>query len=421
VRGGAAGSSSFNWLASFDDPQMKALVEEAVASNYLLAQERARLYQAEQTVVITRANRFPTLDVSLDASRRGFDDSTGATVIAENFSAAVDARWEVDLWGRLSREQQAAQLAMEAQRARLQSVERNLAAATAGAFFDVMEAKQLLEVAQRRLDNTIQSHDIVASGYRQGINDALDLYLARNQVERQRANFAQQEQVLVQTISDLQLSLARYPDGNMKIAQTLPIIKDPIPVGLPSELLMRRADVQEAWLNLLAADASLAASHKARFPSLSLVGSGGVTSIEFGELLDGSSAVWSIAGGLTQPLFNAGRLEALEEQAAARVHQAEQQYLDLVFRAFADVENTISRTASLQERYDSFIDAEMNSSAALNLALEQYQRGLITYTTVLESQRQAFDAEATVVQLKNQLLQNRIDLYLALGGEFSTN
>ena len=421
MRGGAAGSSSFNWLASFDDPQMKALVEEAVASNYLLAQERARLYQAEQTVVITRANRFPTLDVSLDASRRGFDDSTGATVIAENFSAAVDARWEVDLWGRLSREQQAAQLAMEAQRARLQSVERNLAAATAGAFFDVMEAKQLLEVAQRRLDNTIQSHDIVASGYRQGINDALDLYLARNQVERQRANFAQQEQVLVQTISDLQLSLARYPDGNMEIAQTLPIIKDPIPVGLPSELLMRRADVQEAWLNLLAADASLAASHKARFPSLSLVGSGGVTSIEFGELLDGSSAVWSIAGGLTQPLFNAGRLEALEEQAAARVHQAEQQYLDLVFRAFADVENTISRTASLQERYDSFIDAEMNSSAALNLALEQYQRGLITYTTVLESQRQAFDAEATVVQLKNQLLQNRIDLYLALGGEFSTN
>lgn len=130
MRGGAAGSSSFNWLASFDDPQINALVEEAVASNYLLAQERARLYQAEQTVVITRANRFPTLDVSLDASRRGFDDSTGATVIAENITAAVDARWEVDLWGRLSREQQAAQLAMEAQRARLQSVERNLAAAT---------------------------------------------------------------------------------------------------------------------------------------------------------------------------------------------------------------------------------------------------------------------------------------------------
>ena len=420
LRGGDAGSASFNWLANFDDPQITSLVEEAVASNYVLAQERARLYQAEQTVVITRANRFPTLDVSLDASRRGFDDSTGASVITETIGASVDARWEVDLWGKLNREQQAAQLAMEAQRARLQSVERNLAAATTGSFFDVMEAKQLLEVAQRRLDNAIQSHDIVSSGYRQGINDALDLYLARNQVDRQQANLAQQEQVVIEAIAVLQLSLARYPDGHMEIQRTLPVIEEPIPAGLPSELLMRRTDVQEAWLNLLASDASLAAAHKARFPSLSLVGSGGATSVEFADLLDGSSAVWSITGGLTQPLFNAGRLEALEEQAAARVQQAEQQYLDLVFRAFADVENTISRTTSLQERYQYFLDAESNSGAALSLALEQYQRGLVTYTTVLESQRQAFDAEGTVVQLRNQLLQNRINLYLALGGEFST-
>jgi multidrug efflux system outer membrane protein len=84
------------------------------------------------------------------------------------------------------------------------------------------------------------------------------------------------------------------------------------------------------------------------------------------------------------------------------------------------VENAISRADSLRERYDSFLDAKTNSSAALTLALEQYQRGLVTYTTVLESQRQAFDAEATVVELRNQLLQNRINLYLALGGEFST-
>ena len=103
------------------------------------------------------------------------------------------------------------------------------------------------------------------------------------------------------------------------------------------------------------------------------------------------------------------------------MQQAEQQYLDLVYRAFADVENAISRSESLKERYESFLDAETNSAAALNLALEQYQRGLVPYTTVLESQRQAFDAEATVVELRNQLLQNRIDLYLALGGDFATD
>ncbi len=383
-------------------------------------QERARLYQAEQSVVITRANRFPTLDVSLDGQRRGFEDNNGAQVTTQSVNTSLDARWEVDLWGKLSKKQQAAQLQYSAQQAQLESAERDLAAATAGAFFEVLEAKQLLEVSKRGLDSTIVTQDIVASGYRQGLNDALDLYLAKNQLERAQASYAQQEQTLVETIADLQLGLARYPDGRMLIEQELPVITDPIPAGLPSELLMRRSDIQEAWLNLLAADADLAAAHKDRFPSLSLVGSGGVTTVEFADLLDGNSTVWSLAGGLTQPLFNAGRLEAVEEQALARVQIAEQQYLDLVYRAFASVENAISRSVSLKQRYESFLEAEKNSSAALNLALQQYQRGLIAYTTVLESQRQAFDAEATVVELKNQLLQNRISLYQALGGEFST-
>ena len=420
-RGGASGGAELNWLAHFNNPQIRSLVAEAVANNYSLHEERARLYQAEQSVVITRANRFPTLDVSLDASQREFDDSSGASITTESFNASVDARWEVDLWGRLSKDQQAAQLAYSAQAARLQSVERNLAATTAAGFFQVMEAKQLLGVAKRRLDNAIESQDIVASGYRQGLNDALDLYLAKNQVERQEANYAQQEQILFETIAALQLALARYPDGAMDIRQELPVLEDPIPAGLPSELLMRRADVQEAWLNLLAADADLAAAHKSRFPSLSLVGSAGVATVTFSDLLDGDGSVWSIAGGLTQPLFNAGRLKAIEAQAFAEVQRAEQSYLDLVYNAFADVENAISRSMSLRSRYESFLEAEKNSSAALNLALEQYQRGLVAYTTVLESQRQAFDAESTVVQLKNQLLQNRITLYLALGGEFSTD
>ena len=420
TRGGDTGSVDVNWLEYFSNPQLTELVAESIAANYQLAQERARLYQAEQTVVITRANRFPSLDVSIDGSRRGAEDSAGDSTTTQSFSGSLDARWNVDLWGELSKEQQAAQLALAAQRARLESVERDVAAVTAAAIFDVLESKQLLEVAQRRLDNAIESHDIVASGYRQGLNDALDLYLARNQVERQQANFAQQQQAYTESVADLQLTLARYPDGVMELDGELPVIADPIPVGLPSELLTRRTDIQEAWLNLLAADADLAAAHKARFPSLSLVGGTGVTSVEFSDLLDSDATFWNVAGSLTQPLFAGGRLKALEEQAAARVQLAEQQYLQLVYRAFADVENSISRSISLQERYESFLDAESNSRAALTLALEQYQRGLVSYTTVLESQRQAFDAESTVVQLRNQLLQNRINLFLSLGGSFST-
>ena len=418
MRGGEAGTVDIDWLDDFDSRQLTDYVREAMAGNYSLRQERARLYQTEQAVVVTGANRYPDLDVSLGGSRRGIDNVSGAGIETESFDASLDSRWEVDLWGKLSRQQQAAQLDYRAQAARLAQVERELAAATVRAVFNVMEARQLLGVAERRLDNTAEAMDIVASGYRQGLNDALDLYLARNQVERQQANYAQAEQTYTESVADLQLVLARYPDGRMDISGELPVIDDPLPAGLPSELLKRRTDLQESWLRLLAADADLAAAHKARFPSLSLVGSIGVTSTEFSKLLD-SDANWSIAGGLVQPFFQAGRLRALEEQARARVQIAEQQYLDLVFRAFADVENAISRSVSLKERYESFVEAEANSAAALDLALEQYQRGLVTYTTVLESQRQAFDAEAQVVQLKNQRLQNRIGLFLSLGGEFT--
>jgi len=257
-RGGDSGAPQANWLKDFGNAELTLLVEEAVANNYLLHQARARLYQAEQSVVLARANRFPTLNLTLDGQRRGADGST----ITESSSIAIEGRWEVDIWGRLSKEQRASQLVYAAQEASLQAAERSLAARTAGSFFQVLEAQQLLGVARRRLDNATETQDIVASGYRQGLNDALDLYLAKNQVERQEANYAQQEQVVSEAIADLQLLLARYPDGNLTVIQELPLLTESVPTGLPSELLTRRTDVQQAWLNLLAADAGLAAAHK---------------------------------------------------------------------------------------------------------------------------------------------------------------
>ena len=421
ARGGEEGRAATNWLQDFNDDQLVSLVEETVASNYSLAQERARLAQQQETVVAVRANKYPQLDISLDGVRRGntFDDGTSA--LTSNYTASVSASWNVDLWGRLNEQQRAARLTMEAQRTRVRQTERELAAGTARLWFTVIQAKTLLAVAERRLANVVQSEQIVSSAYNSGLNEALDLYLARNQVDREQANLSQERQRVFEAVASLQLILARYPDGEIAAESELPVITDPVPVGLPSELLSRRADIHEAWLRLLAADASLAAAHKSRFPSLVLVGSGGVASTEIGDLLQSGSDSWSLAAGLTQPLFQSGRLAALERQAVKRVHEVEQQYLELVYRAFAEVEDAISRDVSLRERYASFLDAEKNSSAALRLALDQYQRGLVTYTTVLESQRQAFDAEATVVGLRNELLQNRINLYLALGGEFSTN
>ncbi len=419
-RGGDADQVSNNWLETFGSDNLTLLVDEAQGSNFRLAQERARLEQAQQTLVIARADRFPSIDLSLDSSRRAVEGTDGSRVATNSFTAGLDAAWELDVWGRLNKSQQAAQLSYSAQKAQLEFASRDLAARTAGAMFDALEARALLELAEMRLDNARQSRDIVASGYRQGLNDALDLYLANNQLEQEKAALAAQSQVVFESFAELQLAMGRYPSGDMRLPGELPVITDAVPVGLPSELLTRRPDIREAWLNLLSADASLAAAHKNRFPRITLVASAGVTSIAFSDLLDGDGTGWSLIGGVTQPIFQAGRLGALEEQAAARVRESEQIYLDVVFQAFAEVENAISRNVSLTDSYSSFVEAEKNAMSALRLATEQYQRGLVTYTTVLESQRRAFDASATVIRLRNDLLQNRIALHLALGGEFST-
>lgn len=422
ARSGEAGDSGevdTNWLASFADARLEKLVAESVAGNFVLEQERQRFNAARQAVIVARSSRLPTFDLTLDGSRRVAENLAGDDVTIDTSGAGIDGRVEIDLWGKLSKTQQAAELSLAAQASRLDAAERQVAVTTAGQYFDVKEAALLLDVARRRLEVAIASHDIVASGYRQGLNEALDLYLARDQIERERANVAQQEQSRLEAIAALQLSLARYPDGDIGISGELPATAEPIPTGLPSELLTRRPDIQEAWLTLLAADAELAVAHKARFPSLSLVGSTGVSSTEFSELLNGGATGWSLAFGLTQPLFAGGRLAALEEQKLVEVRIAEQSWLDLVYRAFAEVENAISRTVSLDRRYEALLEADKNSRAALELALDQYRRGLVSYTTVLVSQRQAFDAAATVVQLKNQRLQNRLALNLALGGDFA--
>ena len=282
-----------------------------------------------------------------------------------------------------------------------------------------MAERQLLELFSQRLINLEQNLEIIERGYRQGINAALDVYLTRDTVERERARVAEQRQRLREAIIGLQVFVARYPDGDLDIQIDLPVLDSPIPAGLPSELLTRRPDVQQAWLALLAADAGLAVAHKQRFPRIGLVASTSDVSEQLTDLLNGSTLAWSLLGNVAQPVFNAGRLAAAEAQARARVAQAEERYLDRLFVSFSEVENAISRQTSLADRYRALLESEKSAVAAYSLSFEQYQRGLVTYTTVLESQRRAFDAQTTVLDLRNQLLQNRIGLHLALGGAFA--
>ncbi len=410
-----------DWLVALGDQELNELVIVAMQKNYQLAEQAARVSEARQAVIVSGADRYPELSLALDASRRRSIIGETSSTTGNNFEIGVDLSWEIDVWGKLDDAEKQASLNLLSQEASYKDARHNLAASISHAWFNVISADQLLLLFRERLANLRVDMDIIERGYNQGLNSALDVYLARATVDQERARIAQQEQLLSENKVALQLLLAGYPDGRLQIGKTLPVIELPIPMGLPSELVSRRPDLQQAWMNLLAMDAGLAIAHKQRFPRISLVAAGSDVSSALGSLLNGSALAWSLLGNLTQPLFNAGRLKALEEQARARVVQAENQYLDKLYRAFSEVENALSRKASLQLQYQATLAAEKNAVAGLTLAKEQYHRGLVTYTTVLESQRRAFDAQSSVIDLRNKLIQNRIALYLALGGSFGSS
>ena len=405
-----------HWLETLQAPFLNEVVDHALANNYRLAQQALQVNIAQQRVRVVRADRLPTLNVSLSGQR--FRPLGDFAAISEVVDVSANIGFELDLWGKLSDAQRAAELDLAAEKMRYLDAERLLAAQVVSSTFNVMSAAQLQTVFNQRLENLAQGLDVIENGYRSGLNEALDVYLAQNTVEQERANVANQRQVSFEATTQLELLLAEYPAASYAVNHALPNLT-PLPsVGMPAELLQRRPDIQAAWLNLLAADADLAVAHKNRFPSLDLTGNVRDAASGLSRLVDGGDIAFTAAASLFQPLFQGGRLQSLEEQARLFVEQAEQRYLEVVFAAFAEVENELSRAVSLNDRYDAFLKAETNAATALALAFDQYQRGLVSITTVLESQRRAFDAQTTVVQLRNQLLQSRVALLLALGGNF---
>ncbi len=403
-----------HWLSTFESTELNGFVMEVLDRNLALKQQRAQVDTLRERVSITRADRLPAVNLSLSGQRSRFQPTLA---VSENYTVSALLTQELDIWGRLSASQRAAQLDYQAAELRYLQARRQTAADATSAIFDAITAEQLRQLFSQRLITLTSSLDIIQRGYRSGLNEALDVYLAQTSLEQERARVASQSQASFTARTNLQLLLAEYPDASIKTTPRLPRL-GPVPgIGAPSSVLTRRPDIQAAWLDLLSADAALAAAHKNRFPSLTLTASGSDVDNALHTLLDGGQLGWSVAASLFAPLYQGGRLKSLERQAQLAVAQAEAAYLEVVYRAFAQVQNELNNAVELSRQLAALQVAEANAANALALATDQYQRGLVNYATVLESQRRAFDTQTNVIQLRNQQLASRVRLLLALGGE----
>jgi NodT family efflux transporter outer membrane factor (OMF) lipoprotein len=234
------------------------------------------------------------------------------------------------------------------------------------------------------------------------------------------ALLAQRQEQYGRALRHLELLLGRYPAGAFRPPDVLPSLPGDVPAGLPADLLARRPDLQAAERRLAAADARLASDRKALYPNLSLTGSTGIATNALRKLLDGDFSVWSLAGSLTQPIFQGGRLRARVDAANAQTREALELYASQALTAFSEVEIALDAQGHLRERADRLTEAAAQAAAARGLAEQRYASGLETILGVLEAQRRHLESESQLLTVRRLQLDTRVDLHLALGGDFET-
>ena len=409
------------WLNDFDDANLKILVGEALNNNRDLAAISARMDAALAQARIAGAEGIPTLSGGASASRTQRALSTGfqlTTPRTTTYLLSLNTNWELDLWGRLRNRKHAALADFQANAATFEAARLSLAVQVAKAWFNAVEAKLQVRLAEKKVKSFQHTLEVIQQGFSKGINSSLDIRLARADLANAESANAAQWRALDAVIRSIEILLGRYPDSQLRVTDELPTITLAIPVGLPSELLSRRPDLVAAERVLRATEERLKDENKNFLPSIALTGSGGTTGSELRNLLNFNFLVWSIAGELTQPLFQGGRLKA--QRALARSHQSEAlaEYAHKVLVAFNEVESALAAEHYFSDQKNTLDKAKEEFIQAESQALERYQKGLESITTLLDTQRRTFDAQRSFIEVSNQLLQNRLDLYLALGGGF---
>ena len=428
-----------NWLAQFEDPQLQLLVKKALIQNRELLITAYDLSIQERDLTITKTALWPELDLNLQGRR---DKRTGTTFFSEDedddefdnasiqevdtvsFSSDHDLdlniNYEVDIWGKLSALERNEYYNFLSEKSTYEENRQQLVVEVVTTWFEIIEANKLLTIFEKEASNAQENLYVIEAGYRSGLIEALDIYLARNDLNSALVQVAEQQVAKVRLIRELEQLIGEYPIGQLVINADLPLIHNDIPTGLPSELISRKPEVKSSWYSVLASDANVAYRHKQRFPSIDLSFSIGSSQSELNNLLSPGALAWSLIGNVSAPLFNGGGLLATEERARLSLEQSEQNYLHVLYTAFEDVENGLTTEKSLKERYQYTLKAQENAQFAAELSFEQYQSGLVTYTTFLDAQDRLYDADRDLIQIKQQLLENRINLHVALGGSFTT-
>jgi multidrug efflux system outer membrane protein len=411
-----------DWWKLYGDPVLDSLVAAALERNADIRLAVARIEEADANLRVANAAFLPEVDLSGGANRTRFSTTTavptppGVPPVRNDVRLALSTSFELDFWGHLRRQQESVRAQLLATRYARDVVALTLAGLTAQTYFALRSFDAQILVTRETIVTRQESLDYVRARARGGIASDLevaqaegalaDITVQLKELQRQRALFEHQ---LATFTGRLDLTV---PGGDLR---TLPAPALP-PAGLPSALLERRPDVQQAEQQLVSANAQIGVAKAAMFPTFTLTGFGGGESTSLANVVTNSSSIWSLGLGVSMPILDWGRYSGLADAAVARQHQAAavyQQAVETAFREVADALSSVRLSSSAEQDYQASVDA---ARRALRLSRMRYDAGYSPYLEVLDAQRQANLSEIAALRNRQALLSATVDLMKSLGG-----
>lgn len=405
------------WWEQFGDPVLNDLIAEALRANKDLLIATARIDEFAGKYGFVRSGLFPQVGAGYEPSRQR-NIPAGATQPAtyNSYSAVLSASWEIDLWGRIRRQTEAANAQLLASEEGRNAVILSLLGSVAGAYINLRDLDRQLEIARATAKSRGESYDLFKLRFEGGLISLLELSQNKSQYEEALATIPPLEKAIAQQENGLSVLLGRNPGPIARGKDIDRLLLPAIPAELPSDLLERRPDLRRAEQDLIAANALIGAAMAMYFPAISLTGLFGYASPSLSSLFDGPSKVWQYAAPITMPIFTAGAIAGQVQAAEAVQQQALFRYQKAIQEAFREVDDSLVS----QDRTRAQLLAQGRQVEALqqyaSTARLRYDNGYTSFIEVLDAERSLFNAQLQFVQTQQVQLQAMVNLYLAMGG-----
>ena len=410
------------WWRQFDDPVLDRLIAQALANNHDLLIAAARVDQFVGQLTSTRSQFYPQVGYGLDASRNRASRvgvpalPPGADPYSTLYEGALSAQWQIDLFGRVRRQTEAAQAQVYASEQGRRGVVLSLVGSVASSYVALRGLDRQLEIARATAANYADTKRIFELRFKGGVVSGVELEQVNSQYEQALAAIPGLEQQIAAQENLIAVLLGRTP-GPVERGKTIDELLAPrLPAGLPSSLLERRPDILQAEQNLIAANANVGVAQSLYYPQLSLTGVVGSVSAALGDFLSSASLAWGLTAALTGPIFSFGAIEGQVAGAEALQREAVATYQRVILVAFRETNDAL--TGSVKKREES--DAQVRRVTALRefarLSKLRWDNGYADYLEVLYAQNELFSAELSSVRSQVDALTQIVAVYVAMGG-----